>query len=157
MTPSENLLCINQEFQKVVKDGAQVFVLLNSLHWLLGDVGGNGSSQLPLPTGEGHHHLFCFFQFQSGSAVPFYQLLKNGSVVLGGAGEQGPENYVASVFHQVAVGMCGSAVIGVEDEEQGGEHTARGGAGGGEAEIQERAVDLKSLEPVGQKVQNPQE
>lgn len=33
--------------------------------------------------------------------------------------------------------MCGCEVFGVEDEEQGGEHTALGGISGGEAEVRE--------------------
>ena len=62
MTPSDNLLCIGRESAEVVKDSAHVFVLLNYLHWLPVNVGGDCSNQFPLPTGEGHRHLFfCFF------------------------------------------------------------------------------------------------
>lgn len=49
----------------------------------------------------------------------------------------------------MTVGLCGSAVIGVEDEEQGGEHTALGGASGGGTETGKRVVDPNFLSPVG--------
>ncbi len=66
LTPPKNLLCIGGEFQQMVEDSTQIFILLNQLHWLPIDKGGDCCSQIPLLVGKGHHHLFGFayIQFQ---------------------------------------------------------------------------------------------
>ncbi|CAJ1055913.1 Hypothetical predicted protein [Xyrichtys novacula] len=58
VTPLEDLLCVGRESQEVVKDGAQVFVFL--LHRLPVDDGGDCSSRVPLPTGEGQGYVNIF-------------------------------------------------------------------------------------------------
>ncbi len=52
---------------------------------------------------------------------------------------------MVSIFDQVGVGQCGSALIGVEDEEQRREDTALRRASGGVSKFGEGVVDQHSL------------
>lgn len=79
LTLPEDVFCVGGKLEVIVKDCAQVFVLLNYLDQFSLDRGGNCCSLLPLPVGERHHPPFGLLniQLQAGVIAPLRKLMQS--------------------------------------------------------------------------------